>query len=200
MLSGGELARAHVARMMLEPADMLVLDEPTNDLDIPTLEVLEEAIETFPGATLLVTHDRAMLEALATRIVVLGAPDGTPRVVASLTQALRALDESERAATGMPTQQQKPLAAPAAPVVAAASAPPAAKKKLSYNEQRELDGMEAAIAAAEKKHTDLDAKLNDPKLVADHAAYAKACDAAGAAQAEVARLYARWEELEAKRG
>jgi len=188
--------------MMLEPADMLVLDEPTNDLDIPTLEVLEEAIETFPGATLLVTHDRAMLEALATRIVVLGAPDGTPRVVASLVQALRALDESERAATGAPAKQQKAASAAPAAVVAA-PAPPAApaapKKRLSYNEQRELDGMEAAIAAAEKKHADLEATLNDPRLIADHAAYAKACDAAGAAQAEIARLYARWEELERKR-
>jgi ATP-binding cassette subfamily F protein uup len=210
---------------------MLVLDEPTNDLDIPTLEVLEEAIETFPGATLLVTHDRAMLEALATRIVVLGVPDGGPRVVASLTQALRALDESERAAMGAPMQQQKEAqqqkesqqqnsaqqqktapapAVPAAPALPSASrvqppapapaAPQAAKKKLSYNEQRELEGMEAAIAAAERKHADLDAKLNEPKLVADRAAYAKACDAAGAAQAEIVRLYSRWQELEAKRG
>ena len=216
MLSGGELARAHVARMMLEPADMLVLDEPTNDLDIPTLEVLEEAIETFPGATLLVTHDRAMLEALATRIVVLGAPDGTPRVVASLTQALRALDEAERASRGLPAPQQKSAPAPVpapAPAPVAAPAPAAArpratpapapqqpKKKFSYNEQREFEGIEAAIAAAEKKHAELDAKLNEPKLVADRAAYAKACDAAGAAQAEIARLYARWQELEAKRG
>jgi ATP-binding cassette subfamily F protein uup len=97
-----------------------------------------------------------------------------------------------------------PVAAPvAAPTPAPAAARPAvlsqqAKKKLSYNEQREYDGMEAAIAAAEKAHTDLDAKLNDPRLVSDHAAYAKACDAAGAAQAEIARLYARWETLEAK--
>ena len=82
------------------------------------------------------------------------------------------------------------------PVPAAPSAP---KKKLSYNEQREFDGMEAAIAAAEKKHADLETRLNDPSLVADHAAYAKACDAAGTAQAEIARLYARWEELEQKR-
>jgi len=226
MLSGGELARAHVARMMLEPADMLVLDEPTNDLDIPTLEVLEEAIETFPGATLLVTHDRAMLEALATRIVVLGAPDGTPRVVASLTQALRALAESEQAATRAAALEAKasgqakaqasvqaqaaavapvqpspsPAPAPApTPAPAVPAAPSAPKKKLSYNEQREFDGMEAAIAAAEKKHADLETRLNDPSLVADHAAYAKACDAAGAAQAEIARLYARWEELEQKR-
>ena len=197
MLSGGELARAHVARMMLETADLLVLDEPTNDLDIPTLEVLEDAIETFPGATLLVTHDRAMLEALATRIVVLGAPDGVPRVVASLEQALRALAESEDAAAKASAAAARP--APSAPAAGAAVAAPA-KKKLSYNEQREFDGMEAAIAAAERKHADLEARLNDPKLIADHGAYAKACDAAGAAQAEIARLYARWEELERKRG
>jgi ABC transport system ATP-binding/permease protein len=199
MLSGGELARAHVARMMLETADLLVLDEPTNDLDIPTLEVLEDAIETFSGATLLVTHDRAMLEALATRIVVLGAPDGTPRVVASLTQALRALAESEVAASkaSAAAARTTPAAPPSATTSTAVAAP--AKKKLSYKEQREFDGMEKAIAAAEKKHTDLEAKLNDAKLVADQAAYAKACDAAGAAQAEIARLYARWEELEQKR-
>jgi ATP-binding cassette subfamily F protein uup len=71
---------------------------------------------------------------------------------------------------------------------------------LTYNEQREFDGMEAAIAVAEKKAAELEAKLNDPKLLGDHAAYAKACDASAAAQTEVTRLYARWEELEAKRG
>ncbi|MCE2885284.1 MAG: ABC-F family ATP-binding cassette domain-containing protein [Planctomycetaceae bacterium] len=206
MLSGGELARAHVARMMLETADVLVLDEPTNDLDIPTLEVLEDAIESFPGATLLVTHDRAMLDTLASRIVVLGAPDGIPRVVASLDQALRALEkfeqEFELAATRDEARARaasdaaKKASAPAsAPAVAAP-----ARKKLSYNEQREFDGMESAIAAAEKKAAELEAKLNDPKLIADHAAYAKACDLSAAAQTEVSRLYARWEELEAKRG
>ena len=205
MLSGGELARAHVARMMLETADVLVLDEPTNDLDIPTLEVLEDAIETFPGGTLLVTHDRAMLDALASRIVVLGSPDGVPRVVASLDQALRALSEFEQAssrnasaANAAAAAKSAPAAAKSAPAAASAPASPA-KRKLSYNEQREYDSIEAGIAAAEKKAADLEAKLNDPKLISDHQAYAKACDAAGAAQAEVQRLYARWEELEAKR-
>jgi ATP-binding cassette subfamily F protein uup len=212
MLSGGELARAHVARMMLETADVLVLDEPTNDLDIPTLEVLEDAIQSFPGATLLVTHDRAMLESLASRIVVLGAPDGVPRVVASLAQALRALEEFETAAAraeaaAAATTRRTPESAQANAVPATNSTPTAtstatsaAKKKLTYNEQREFDGMEAAIAVAEKKATELEAKLNDPKLLGDHAAYAKACDASAAAQTEVTRLYARWEELEAKRG
>jgi ATP-binding cassette subfamily F protein uup len=81
----------------------------------------------------------------------------------------------------------------------ATSASAAPKRKLSYTEQREFDGLEAAIAAAEKRLADLEAKLNEPKLLEDHAAYAKACDASGKAQSEVARLYARWEELEAKR-
>ena len=198
MLSGGELARAHVARMMLETADVLVLDEPTNDLDIPTLEVLEDAIESFPGGTLLVTHDRAMLDALASRIVVLGAPDGVPRVVASLEQALRALAEFEQASARNTPASESRAGARTAPAAAPTPASPA-KRKLSYNEQREYDSIEAGIAAAERKATDLEAKLNDPSLISDHQAYAKACDAAGAAQAEVQRLYARWEELESKR-
>ena len=74
------------------------------------------------------------------------------------------------------------------------------KGKLSYNEQREHGGIEAAIAAAERNASAADAKVNDPKLIADHVAYAKACDALSAAQNEIARLYARWAELDAKRG
>jgi ATP-binding cassette subfamily F protein uup len=191
---------------MLEPADVLVLDEPTNDLDIPTLEVLEDAVEGFGGATLLVTHDRAMLDRLASRIVVLGAPDGIPRIVASLPQALRALEEFESlalAAAKVAVPASRTItSAPAAAIdvpnaVAAVAATP--KKKLGYSEQRELDGMEKAIAVAEAKSAELSARLNDATLLANHAAYAKACDTAGEAQAAVTRMYARWEELEAKR-
>ena len=138
-----------------------------------------------------------MLETLATRIVVLGSPDGTPRVVASLAQALRALDEFERAEAALLAGAR--AEAPAAAKPAAAAPAPSPRKKLGYNEQREYDGIETAIAAAEKRAADLDATLNDPKLLGDHQAYAKACDAAGAAHAEVARLYARWDELELKR-
>jgi ATP-binding cassette subfamily F protein uup len=194
-LSGGELARAHLARMMLEPADLLILDEPTNDLDLPTLGVLEESIEDFPGATLLVTHDRAMLERLATRLVVLGSPDGTPRIVASLGQALRALGEFEEAAEA----EVRASAAKAAPA-AVTTSPSPAKGKHSYKEQREYDGIEAAIAAAEAKAAQAEAATHDPKVHADHQQSAKAFAALAEAQGEVARLYARWEELEGKRG
>ena len=209
MLSGGELARAHVARMMLEPADVLVLDEPTNDLDIPTLEVLEDAVEGFAGATLLVTHDRAMLERLACRIVVLGSPDGIPRTVASLTQALRVLSEFEALALKAANAKPSVVVAapdttiaggvkPTTPMVITPTAPATSKKKFSYNEQREYDTMEATIHAADAKSIALEAAVNDPALSNDRAAYAKACQALGAAQNEVARLYERWAVLEAK--
>ena len=152
------------------------------------------------------THDRAMLDRLASRIVVLGAPDGIPRIVASLPQALRALEEFESlalAAAKVAVPASRTItSAPAAAIdvpnaVAAVAATP--KKKLGYSEQRELDGMEKAIAVAEAKSAELSARLNDATLLANHAAYAKACDTAGEAQAAVTRMYARWEELEAKR-
>ena len=192
-LSGGERARAHIARMMLEPADILVLDEPTNDLDIPTLEVLEEAIESFPGAVLLVTHDRAMLERLAERIVVIGAPDASVSVVASLDQALASLERAERTAQERERAARAP--APAAPKPAAQST----RTRLSYKEQREFDGMEAAIEAAERAHAAAEARVADPAIASDHQKMSAACADLDRAQATVATLYARWQELESKR-
>lgn len=191
-LSGGELARAHIARMMLEPADVLVLDEPTNDLDLPTLGVLEQSIEEFSGPVLLVTHDRAMLERLATQVIVLGGPGGESAQVADLEQALRALKSFEAAAESADSRASTPRAA-------ATTAPaPTQRKKLSYKDQREYDGIEAAIAAAEAVASKADEHMNDPSLQSNHVAFRKACDASAAAHTEVARLYARWEELEAK--
>jgi len=190
-LSGGELARVHIARIMLEPADVLVLDEPTNDLDIPTLELLEESLADFPGAVILVTHDRMMLEQLATRIVVL---DGTghQQICPSLSQAMRVLekkgDEDERANGPTPPQQKstKPRDA-------------TQPKKLSYMDQRELDGIEERIEAADERVVIAQAKLADPKVLANHEKMTRACHALDEAQGESARLYARWDELEAMR-
>ncbi|MBU3729712.1 MAG: ABC-F family ATP-binding cassette domain-containing protein [Phycisphaerales bacterium] len=196
-LSGGERARAHIARMMLEPADILVLDEPTNDLDIPTLEVLERSIESFPGAVVLVTHDRAMLGAVARQVVVLGAPGGEVSVVASLDQALTALERAEQASARALRAAATASAiapAPATPV------PTATRRKLGYMEQRELDGMEAAVDAAERACSEAEAAVADPKVAASHARMAEACQRLEAAQASVAALYARWQELEGKRG
>jgi ATP-binding cassette subfamily F protein uup len=192
-LSGGELARVHIARIMLEPADVLVLDEPTNDLDIPTLEVLEEALEDFPGGLILVTHDRAMLDRLAQEVLWLDGAGGSG-VVAGVDQAVAAQSRSLARASAE--------AARSAPVAQTAPTPKAGggKKKLSYNEQREYDGIQGAIERAEAALHAAEARMNDPAVMGVHAEMARACAAFEAAQADVARLYARWEELEGKQG
>jgi ABC transport system ATP-binding/permease protein len=184
-LSGGEQARALIARLMLEPADVLFLDEPTNDLDIPTLEVLEESLLEFPGALVLVTHDRYLLDRVSTRILAL---DGRGGVVpyADYTQWEIA---------------QEQVSAPAArprPSAPAATGPRTASRKLSYREQQEWDGMETAIETAEHAVVSADAAAADPSIAADHVALSARLLALTDAQAEVERLYARWAELEAK--
>ncbi len=192
-LSGGELARIHIARIMLEPADVLVLDEPTNDLDIPTLETLEEALEDFPGAIILVTHDRAMLGRLSTQIVRLDG-NGIARMFVGLDQALSAKASGAAATTGADVQARTLL--PAQESVT----PTPSRKKLSYNEQREYDLMESRIMDAESRVALARAAMGDPKVITDHARLAKACEVLAAAEAEVAGLYSRWAELESKVG
>ena len=202
-LSGGELARIHIARLMLAPADVLVLDEPTNDLDIPTLETLEEALESFPGAIILVTHDRAMLERLATGVLALDGRGGHA-MHASLSQAVawrRRQEVSARGATegrgGGGAAGAQATGAQAAGA-AAGGAPAKARKKLSYSEQRDYDTIEQRIAEAETRVLAAEKKMGDPRVMADHEAMAKACEEMTAAQGLVARLYARWEELESR--
>ena len=202
-LSGGELARVHIARIMLEPADVLVLDEPTNDLDIPTLEVLEEAMEDFPGAVILVTHDRAMLGRLSTEILSLDGR-GNARMLSTLEQAMA--DQSAGKQAQQATKQAARLAERKEQAEAQAAAAPAAgpavatKKKLVYKEQRELDLMEKNITDAEARFSEAEAAVNNPAVGGNHVKMATACNEMEAAQLEVSRLYARWEELETKRG
>lgn len=190
-LSGGELARVHIARIMLEAADVLVLDEPTNDLDIPTLELLEESLSDFPGAVILVTHDRMMLEKLSTRIVVLDGT-GEQQTCPSLEQAIRVLNKKadEITSANMPKAAQEKTVK-----VRDTSKP----KKLSYKDQREFDGIEEKIIEADEKVEAAQSAMGDPKILADHAKMTQACTSLDEAQAESARLYARWEELEALR-
>lgn len=190
-LSGGELARIHIARIMLEPADVLVLDEPTNDLDIPTLETLEEALEDFPGAIILVTHDRAMLGRLATEVLALDGRGGT-RSFASLEQALAVQAKAAAGSRGATSRDVFPA------VAGKPATPP--KKKLGFREQREYDAMEANILAAEKRVARAERAMNDPAVTNDHARMAAACEELSEAQQAVAGFYARWEELESMAG
>ena len=187
-LSGGELARVHIARIMLEAADVLVLDEPTNDLDIPTLELLEESLSDFPGAVILVTHDRMMLDKLASRIIVLDGT-GLQHDCPSLDQAIKVLNA--HSANQEAARQPKPAAAKVGK-----SRDASQPKKLSYKDQREFDSIEEKIMHADEQIETAQASLSDPKVLADHDKMTKACKVLDEAQAESARLYARWDELE----
>ncbi len=187
LLSGGEQARVLIANLMLEPADVLLLDEPTNDLDIPSLEVLEQALLEFPGALVLVTHDRFMLERIATEFVGLDGSGGI-KAFASLDQWRRFYTEAEKS--------EKAAAAPSSPARAKRTPKPG---KLSYKDQREYDGMEAAILEAEGEVERLEGESADPALATDHVRAAAVYESLTAAQTKVGALYARWAELEALR-
>jgi len=182
-LSGGEQARILIARLMREPADVLILDEPTNDLDIPTLEVLEDSLAEFDGGLVLVTHDRFMLERVSTVILALDGRGGT-ETFADYAQWEAARDAGEapaRKATGHAPERER-----------------ARPKRLGYVEQREWDGMERAILEAERAVESCRRAANDPAIASDPTALQTCYAALETAQGEVDRLYARWAELEAK--
>jgi len=185
-LSGGERARVLIARLMLEPADLLLLDEPTNDLDIPTLEILEENLLEFPGALVLVTHDRYLLDRVSTVVLGLDGEGGAERF-AGYAQWEEWFDERTRAKSK------------AAPGVTAA-APTQSKKKLSYLEAREYETIEARVAEAEAALARAKDALEDPAVFSDHTRIVEASAAHDAAQQVVDALYARWHELETKSG
>jgi ATP-binding cassette subfamily F protein uup len=174
-----------IARMMLRQADLLVLDEPTNDLDIPTLEVLEDSLLEFPGALVLVTHDRQLLDRVSTTILALDGRGGVERYAESSQWA-----EAARRAGAV----EKPRPAET-PRRARRSRP----RKLSYHEQLEFDGMEAAILVAEERLEDARSGAEDPSIATDAEALEARLATLDRVRAEVTRLYARWAELEAKR-
>jgi ATP-binding cassette subfamily F protein uup len=184
-LSGGEQARIRIARLMREPADLLVLDEPTNDLDLPTLEVLEDGLAEFEGGLVLVTHDRYMLDRLSTVILAL---DGAGRA-----EAFADCAQWERART-----PPMPPGADASGTEPTRDRPRA--KRLGYLEQREWDGMERAIEEAETAAEQCRRAAEDPAIASDPAALETRYTQLDAARAEVDRLYGRWAELDAKRG
>jgi ATP-binding cassette subfamily F protein uup len=191
-LSGGERARILLARTMLRPADLLILDEPTNDLDIPTLEVLEESLAEFPGALVLVTHDRFLLDRVSNALLAL---DGTGGAVFYADYAQYEADRGRRAeASGTAPTARSFAAAPSA------GREKPRPKKLTLPEQREWDGMEERILAAEEAVVAAASAVADPAVASDAAALQERLAALEAARAAVDALYARWEELEAKRG
>jgi ATP-binding cassette subfamily F protein uup len=187
-LSGGEQARVLIARLMLEPADVLILDEPTNDLDIPTLEVLEESLSEFAGALVLVTHDRYLLDRLSTSLLALDG-QGTATAYVDLAQ----WEQAQK-----PAKAAKPAATK--PTPAAPAKPPSrpSSKRLTWNEQQEWTRMEKDIARAESQVAEFESQLNDPAILADHRKMHALCDDLAKAKTKVDTLYARWQELEEK--
>ncbi|HET9212855.1 MAG TPA: ATP-binding cassette domain-containing protein, partial [Thermoanaerobaculia bacterium] len=183
-LSGGEQARILIARLMLRPADLLILDEPTNDLDIPTLEVLEDSLLEFPGALVLVTHDRYLLESVSTVVLALDGKGGA-EYFADYAQW-----ESARESAPPPSKPAAPK--PALPKPARDS------KRLSYKEKQEWEQMETKILEAEDRLAAAQTAVEDPAVATDPAALQERCAALEAARVAVEGLYARWAELEEK--
>jgi ABC transport system ATP-binding/permease protein len=186
-LSGGERARVLIANLMLEPADVLLLDEPTNDLDIPTLEILEESLVEFPGALVLVTHDRYLLDRVSTTVLGLDG-DGKAELFADYSQWQAWLDKRAKA------KAVPPLAA------VPKSSHAGVKKKLSYLENRERESMEARIAAAEQELAQWKALLEDQNVLRDAKRLAECYRKLETGRGELDLLYARWVELEEKIG
>jgi ATP-binding cassette subfamily F protein uup len=197
-LSGGERARLMLAKVLCRGGNIIVLDEPTNDLDLQSLRMLEEALADFDGSVLVVSHDRYFLDRICDQIVAF--EEGNVFVQGGNysyyleKRKERELRNKRGAETFAPAPTPKPTAA--------AEAPKATKtRKLSFKEQRELEGMEAAIAEVEARVAELEEQLNDPKFYAERSREVSGVlQQIDAGKAEATRLYARWEELEALRG
>ena len=185
-LSGGEQARVLIAGLMLRPADVLILDEPTNDLDIATLDVLENSLDEFPGALVLVTHDRYLLDRISTEILALDGR-GNANMYADLAQ----WEQARQSAIQPDSPARKPPITPSRPEKSA-------QKRLTWNEQRELERMEETIHGAEAKVASLQARVADPQASANYEKTHESYEQLATAQQEVERLYERWAELAAR--
>jgi ATP-binding cassette subfamily F protein uup len=194
-LSGGERARVALAKVLRQGANLLVFDEPTNDLDLPTLAALEEMLDAYPGSVLVVTHDRAFLDRVATAILAFEPnPNGGPAKVTRYAGGYQ-----DYIAQRAPAPAPAPSPAPT-PASAPAPARAPAKSKLTYAERLELDGIMDAIEAAESKVAAVEAELADPTLYATRGHEVAAIQARlDDAKRDATRLTHRWEELEAKK-
>ncbi len=184
-LSGGERARISIAHLMLQPADVLLLDEPTNDLDIATLETLEESLLEFPGAVVLITHDRYMLDRLCNGFLALGDPERT-EIFAEYAQweaaSLKAKQVQAKAKSE--TSPEKPQTPK--------------KTSLSYLEKKEYDQIEGNIAKLEEEVKALNQLLAEKEIAENPQRLAEICTTIGLTENRIEQLYLRWETLEQK--
>ncbi len=195
-LSGGERSRLLLAKILKCGGNFLILDEPTNDLDLPTLRVLEEALVAFPGVTCVVSHDRYFLNRVCTDIL---AFEGDGKIHHSVGDYDYYLEKKRKAEAAAARQSAAILATNKAVVEAAKTTAPKAKsRKLSFKETRELEGMEAQIHAVEAEVARIEGLFADAEFFRKHAMKANQLTSElEAAKEKVPQLYARWEELEA---
>jgi len=217
-LSGGERNRVLLAKLLCAGGNVIALDEPTNDLDLPTLRALEEALVAFEGAVVVISHDRYFLDRVATRLIHMDGHGGIVHHVGNATDLLAKLAGRERAAASA-TARGKPAPAPApaakaVPASSGASGPktpsasvPSSKsttttdlRPLSGGEKRELSDLPDLIAAAEAFLATVDAQLADPGLYTrPQDAHERLVAERKTAEKKIATLYARWEALEARK-
>ena len=183
-LSGGEKARILIANLMAQPADILLLDEPTNDLDIPSLEVLEESLLDFPGAVVIVSHDRFLLDRVTDSILFFDGK-GKAQMFADYHQCLK---QQQKTSTGTPKKQ------PSKPQNPGKSQPKASG--FSYKHQFELDKIEKKILTAESKVENIQKEAETSAVMENPGTLATVYTQLQKAQETVDTLYARWEKLE----
>jgi len=187
VLSGGERARLLLARLFAKPSNVLVMDEPTNDLDVETLEMLEERLMDYPGTLLLVSHDRAFLDNAITSTLVLEGQGRVAEYVGGYSDWLR-----QRAVRAEPREK---------PARAEQEKSSPARPRLGYKQKRELESLPERIEALEAEFARLQARLADPDLYKQEGAeIAGARDALSRVQSELQKHYARWAQLEGLAG
>ncbi len=202
-LSGGERARVLIAKLMLEPADVLLLDEPTNDLDIPTLEILEENLLDFPGALVLVTHDRYLLNRVSSTVLGLDGRGYTGRFAdyAQWEDWLEEQDEADRGGdVERKTARRADGSSAAQQTGTDARSAPGGKKKLSYLEAREFAAIEQRVEQSDARLAAARDRVEHPEIATNAAALQEALAELDLAQHENDALYARWAELTEKAG
>jgi ATP-binding cassette subfamily F protein uup len=191
-LSGGERGRLMLAQALAKPSNLLVLDEPTNDLDMETLDVLEDMLADYPGTVLLISHDRDFLDRLVNGVIV---PEGDGRWIEyaggysdMLTQRGNDLAREQRKA-----EADKPAKEPSA----APSPAPSAKRRMTFKDKHALETLPKTIAARQAEAAALQAKLDDPTFYTrDRAGFEKTTEALGALQRKIAAAEEQWLELE----
>jgi ATP-binding cassette subfamily F protein uup len=192
-LSGGERARLMLAQAFAKPSNLLVLDEPTNDLDMETLDVLEDTLAEYPGTVLLISHDRDFLDRLVSGVI---APEGNGRWIEYAGGYSDMLAQRGADLTREPSQQQAPrrVSSDAASVIAQ---PPPAKRKLMFKEKHALETLPKIIAKLQTQIDELQTKFADPEFYArDRAAFEKVTASLGELQQKFAAAQEQWLELE----